>query len=75
MDRKRTNYISWDDYFMGVAFLAAKRSKDPSSQVGAVIVDEDNKIVGVGEFVCSSRQYSCDCIVVIYPQFEEDHRV
>lgn len=45
---KRTDYISWDDYFMGIAMLSAKRSKDPSTQVGACIVNEDNKIVGIG---------------------------
>ena len=36
---KRENYISWDDYFMGLALLSSLRSKDPSSQVGACIVD------------------------------------
>lgn len=45
---KRTNYISWDEYFMGVALLSAKRSKDPSTQVGACIVNHKNKIVGAG---------------------------
>ena len=30
---KRTDYISWDEYFMGVALLAARRSKDPNTQV------------------------------------------
>lgn len=45
---KREGYISWDEYFMGVAFLAAQRSKDPSTQVGACIVDENNKIVSCG---------------------------
>ena len=45
---KRSDFISWDDYFMGVALLSAKRSKDPSTQVGACIVDENHKIVGVG---------------------------
>ena len=45
---KRDNYISWDEYFMGVALLSAQRSKDPSTQVGACIVNKDNKIVGVG---------------------------
>ncbi|GAV05698.1 hypothetical protein RvY_15790 [Ramazzottius varieornatus] len=46
--KKRENYISWEEYFMSVAFLSAQRSKDPSSQVGACIVDEENKIVGIG---------------------------
>lgn len=41
-------HITWDDYFMGVALLSAYRSKDPSTKVGACIVDVDNKIVGVG---------------------------
>ncbi len=45
---KRKDYISWDEYFMGIAMLSAKRSKDPSTQVGACIVDKDNKIVGIG---------------------------
>jgi len=45
---KRTNYISWDEYFMGVAILSAQRSKDPNTQVGACIVNPDRKIVGVG---------------------------
>ena len=44
----RENYISWDEYFMGIALLSAQRSKDPSTQVGACIVDKDKKIVGTG---------------------------
>ncbi|XP_015176827.1 PREDICTED: deoxycytidylate deaminase [Polistes dominula] len=47
-DSKRRASISWDDYFMGVALLSAKRSKDPVTRVGACIVDENNVIVGVG---------------------------
>ncbi|MFP4523408.1 MAG: deoxycytidylate deaminase [Candidatus Nanoarchaeia archaeon] len=46
--KKRTDYISWDEYFMGVAMLSAMRSKDPSTQVGACIVNPDKKIVGTG---------------------------
>lgn len=45
---KRTGYISWDEYFMGVALLAAMRSKDPSTQVGACIVGGDNRILSTG---------------------------
>ena len=45
---KRTDYISWDEYFMGVAMLAARRSKDPSTQVGACIVSQDNIIISTG---------------------------
>ena len=42
------NYISWDEYFMGVALLSAKRSKDPNTQVGACLVNEDKRIIGIG---------------------------
>lgn len=45
---KRQDYISWDEYFMGVALLAAKRSKDPNTQVGACIVSGDNIILSTG---------------------------
>ena len=45
---KREDYITWDEYFMGIAELAAKRSKDPSTQVGACIVDKENYILSVG---------------------------
>ncbi len=45
---KRTDYISWDEYFMGVALLSGRRSKDPNTQVGACIVSGQNKIVGAG---------------------------
>lgn len=42
------SYISWDEYFMGVAILSAKRSKDPSTKVGACIVNQDKRIIGIG---------------------------
>ncbi len=45
---KRQNYISWDEYFMGIALLAAKRSKDPNTQVGACIVSPENIIISTG---------------------------
>ncbi len=45
---KRNDYISWDEYFMGIAMLAARRSKDPSTQVGACIVSKDNIIISTG---------------------------
>ena len=45
---KRTDYIKWDEYFMGVSKLAGMRSKDPNTQVGACIVSEDNKILSMG---------------------------
>lgn len=45
---KRKNYISWDEYFVGVSLLAALRSKDPSTQVGACVVSHDNRILSTG---------------------------
>ena len=45
---KREGVLSWDEYFMGLAHLSAMRSKDPSTQVGAVIVDPQHKVVGIG---------------------------
>jgi dCMP deaminase len=45
---KRKDYISWDEYFMGLALLSGQRSKDPSTRVGACIVNLQNKIVGAG---------------------------
>ena len=45
---KREDYISWDEYFMGIALLSAMRSKDPNTQVGACIVNQNNKIMSVG---------------------------
>ncbi len=48
MSGKRTDYISWDEYFMGIASLSGMRSKDPHTQVGACIVSGDNKILSMG---------------------------
>lgn len=48
MSDKRQDYISWDEYFMGVAYMSAMRSKDPNTQVGACIVSKDNKILSMG---------------------------
>ena len=45
---KRQDYLSWDEYFMGIALLSAQRSKDNHTQVGACIVDQDHKILSVG---------------------------
>jgi len=45
---KRKDYITWDEYFMGIALLSGERSKDPNSQVGACIVSPDNKILSIG---------------------------
>ena len=35
----RPRYLSWDDYFMALAFLSAERSKDPNKQVRARLPD------------------------------------
>ena len=48
MAGKREDYISWDEYFMGVAKLSGMRSKDPNTQVGCCIVSPDNKILSMG---------------------------
>ena len=48
MSEKRQDYISWDEYFMGVAILSGMRSKDPNTQVGSCIVSADNKILSMG---------------------------
>ena len=57
---KRTDYINWDEYFMGIALLTAMRSKDPNSQVGACIVSPENKILSLGyngmPMGCSGRK-------------------
>ncbi|KAF6150092.1 hypothetical protein GIB67_002874 [Kingdonia uniflora] len=45
---KRKSYLSWDDYFMAIAFLSAERSKDPNRQVGACLVSENGIILGIG---------------------------
>jgi dCMP deaminase len=48
MEQPRDNSLSWDECFMKIAHVIADRSKDPSTQAGAVIATEDNVIVGVG---------------------------
>ena len=61
---KRAEYLSWDEYFMGVAILSSKRSKDPSTKVGACIVNQDKKIVGIGyngfPMGCSDDEFPWD---------------
>lgn len=54
---KREGYLTWDEYFMGIALLSSMRSKDPSTQVGACIVDENNKILSVGY---NGMPHNCD---------------
>ena len=64
MMKKRQDYISWDEYFMGVAKLSGLRSKDPSTQVGCCIVSADNKILSMGynglPIGCSDDEFPWD---------------
>ena len=53
---KRKNYLSWDEYFMGIALLSAQRSKDSGTQVGACIVNDDNKILSVMMMTCHGKE-------------------
>lgn len=48
INKQRKDYLNWDEYFMGIAKLSAMRSKDPSTQVGACIVSNDNRILSIG---------------------------
>ena len=48
MEKRVENVLTWDEYFMGLAHLSALRSKDPNTQVGAAIVDENHRVVSVG---------------------------
>lgn len=61
---KRQGYITWDEYFMGVALLAAERSKDPNTQVGACIVDDSDRILSTGyngfPYGCSDDAFPWD---------------
>ena len=58
---KSKEYITWDQYFMGVAKLSALRSKDPNTKVGACIVNEKKRIVGIGynglPYGCSDDEF------------------
>ena len=61
---KREDYLKWDEYFMGIALLSSQRSKDPSTGVGACIVDANNRILSLGyngmPFGCSDDEYPWD---------------
>lgn len=61
---KRKDYISWDEYFMGVSKLSGMRSKDPNTQVGACIVSKENKILSMGyngfPMGCSDEEFPWD---------------
>lgn len=56
MDEK-DNHLTWDDFFMGVALLLRLKSKDPHTQVGACVVNEKNRIIGIG---CNDLPLACD---------------
>ena len=55
---KRKDYISWDEYFMGIAMLSGMRSKDPNTQVGACIVDPEHKILSITAFLLAAQMMS-----------------
>lgn len=48
INKQRQDYLDWDEYFMGIAVLSSKRSKDPNTQVGACIVSDTNRILSIG---------------------------
>ena len=61
---KRSDYISWDEYFMGIAKMSSMRSKDPNTQVGCCIVSQENRILSVGyngfPMGCSDDEFPWD---------------
>lgn len=61
---KRKDYLKWDEYFMGLAILASMRSKDPNTQVGCCIVDDDNRVLSLGyngfPIGCSDDEFPWD---------------
>lgn len=63
------DHISWNEYFMGVAVLSSKRSKDPNTKVGACVVNADKRIIGIGyngfPFGCSDDEYPWGKIPII----------
>ena len=63
---KREDYISWNEYFMGLALLSGKRSEDPTTQVGACIIDEDKKICGYNMLVTSELKATKEEIYRVY---------
>lgn len=40
--------LSWDQYFLNIATEVAKKSKDPSTKVGCVLVDKKKRVISVG---------------------------
>lgn len=65
---KRSDYISWDEYFMGVSLLAAQRSKDPNTQVGACIVSGEDSSYGKNVIISTGYNgFPCGCSDDEYP--------
>lgn len=56
--RQQKSRPTWDDMYMEIAEVVAKRSKDPHTKVGAVIV-KDNHILGIG-YNAEPRGFSYD---------------
>ena len=69
LNKKRSDYLSWKDYFMNLALLSGYRSKDPSTQVGACIVDRNNKIVGIGY---NGMPLNCDDELLPWGKYSDD---
>ena len=70
MSGKRKDYITWDEYFMGVAQLSSMRSKDPNTQVGACIVSKDHKILSMGY-----NGFPCGCADEDFPWEREGEKL
>lgn len=64
MQKEKVSILDWNEYFMSLAHLSAKRSKDPNTQVGACVVNEDKKVVGLGyngmPYGCNDNEYPWD---------------
>ena len=76
MSDKRSDYISWDEYFMGVAALAGMRSKDPNTQVGACIVSGENSSYGKNVIISTGYNgFPCGCSDDDYPWEREGSTV
>lgn len=64
MQKEKVSILDWNEYFMSLAHLSAKRSKDPNTQVGACVVNKDKKVVGLGyngmPYGCNDNEYPWD---------------
>lgn len=64
MEKEKVSILDWNEYFMSLAHLSAKRSKDPNTQVGACVVNKDKKVVGLGyngmPYGCNDNEYPWD---------------